>query len=68
MRAKTANIVLTMAMNAAKKTRSTPRQWSAKSTPSGARGTSPLGRLGLELRGLVEAAPDQEADQHDERR
>ena len=42
MSAKTANMVLTVAMNAAKKTRSTPRQWSRKSTASGACGASSL--------------------------
>ena len=40
LRAKTANMVLTIAMKAAKKTRSTLTQWSRKSTPRGALDTS----------------------------
>ena len=68
MSAKTANMVLTVAMKAAKKTRSTPRQWSRKRHGErGARSLVGLG-LGLELGRLLEPAADDQPGHDDDRR
>ena len=59
-------MVLTIAMNAAKKTRTTPCQWSRNRIGERSRGLLVGGPLGLELRGLLEPATDDQAgEDHD---